>query len=334
MADRIKITAIGGGTGLSVLLRGVKRIENADLTAVVSVADDGGSSGILREDLGMLPPGDIRSCLLALASEEEGMRELLAYRFKEGRLAGQNVGNLILAAAGDIYGNFENGIERIGDILKVKGKVVPVSGEKMVLCAELENGNIVAGESNIPRVAVREKSRIARVFLDSERVSVSASAREAILNADIVLIGPGSFYTSVIPNFLTTGVVDALGRSKSVKVYVGNVMTQPGETDDLDPSRHAEILCEYMDPVRPDFIILNNHLLGAAELAKYTNDGATQLIPDDGDRRAFARLGLKPIEGGFIDVKKGYVRHDAVAVAEVVSRLAKDSGFPVSGFSV
>ncbi|MDR0851362.1 MAG: YvcK family protein, partial [Clostridiales Family XIII bacterium] len=139
----IKITVIGGGTGLSVLLRGIKKLRNAEITAVVSVADDGGSSGVLREDLGMLPPGDIRSCLLALASEEEDMQEILSYRFKDGRLAGQSMGNLILAAASDIYGNFEEAVERISAILKVKGKVTPVSGEKMNLCAELENGNIV-----------------------------------------------------------------------------------------------------------------------------------------------------------------------------------------------
>jgi uncharacterized cofD-like protein len=324
----VKVTVIGGGTGLSVLLRGIKRLNDVDLTAVVSVADDGGSSGILREDLGMLPPGDIRSCLLALASEEEGMRELLAYRFKEGRLSGQNVGNLIIAAAGDIYGNFETGIERISDILKVKGKVVPVSGEKMVLCAELKNGNIVVGESNIPKVAMREGAGIAHVFLESKRVPVSASARAAIEGADIVLIGPGSLYTSIIPNLLVDGVLDAIGNAKGPKIYVGNVMTQPGETDGLDLSAHIRVLCKYLHPVRPDYVISNNRLLSGSDLRKYTEDGAMQIVASEADRKNIEDMGIVSIEGDFIDIRKGYIRHDAAAVAEVVGRLAAEKHQP------
>jgi uncharacterized cofD-like protein len=317
----VKVTVVGGGTGLSVLLRGIKRLPNVELTAVVSVADDGGNSGVLREDLGMLPPGDIRSCLLALASEEEGMRELLAYRFREGRLAGQNVGNLIIAAAGDIYGNFETGIERISDILKVKGKVVPVSGEKMVLCAELENGNIVVGESNIPRVVLRERSDIAHVFLESDNVPISTSARKAVRCADTILIGPGSLYTSIIPNLLVRGMLDAIGASKGRKVYVANVMTQPGETGNLSLSDHVNTLCRYLSPARPDYIIANNRPLRDDELSKYVQDGARQLIASEADRRAIGEMGMRLIEGDFIDIRKGYIRHNATAVAEAVTQL-------------
>ncbi|MDR2157299.1 MAG: YvcK family protein [Clostridiales Family XIII bacterium] len=318
-----KVTVIGGGTGLSVLLRGIKRIEDVDLTAVVSVADDGGSSGVLREDLGMLPPGDVRSCLLALAGEEEGMRELLAYRFREGRLAGQNIGNLIIAAAGDIYGSFENGVERISDILKVRGRVVPVSAEKMVLCAELENGNIVVGESNIPKVAMREGSSVAYVFPESGKASISASARTAIEDADILLIGPGSLYTSIVPNLLVDGTLDAIAASKGLSIYVCNVMTQPGETDGLGLAEHVAVLCRYLNPARPDYVILNRRRLGDADLAKYTEDGATQIIATEADRQAVTEQGIGLIEGDFIDVKKGYIRHDARAVAEAVMRLAQ-----------
>ncbi|MDR1953488.1 MAG: YvcK family protein [Clostridiales Family XIII bacterium] len=317
----VNVTVIGGGTGLSVLLRGIKRLPNVELTAVVSVADDGGNSGVLREDLGMLPPGDIRSCLLALASEEEGMRELLAYRFREGRLAGQNVGNLIIAAAGDIYGNFETGIERISDILKVKGKVVPVSGEKMVLCAELENGNIVVGESNIPRVVLRERTAIANVFLEPGDVPISVSARKAIRDADIILIGPGSLYTSIIPNLLVRGMLDAIGASKNRKVYVANVMTQPGETGSLSLADHVRTLCRYLSPVRPDYIIANSRPLRDGELSKYMEDGARQLIASEADRRAIGEMGIHLIEGDFIDIRKGYIRHNAAAVAEAITRL-------------
>lgn len=317
----VKIVVIGGGTGLSVLLRGIKRIPGVDLTAVVSVADDGGSSGILREDLGMLPPGDIRSCLLALANEEDGMRDILAYRFSEGRLAGQSVGNLILAAASEIFGSFENGIERISDILKVEGRVVPVSGEKIVLCAELENGNIVIGESQIAVVSMREGSPISNVFLEGANALISASAINAIQSADIVIVGPGSLYTSIAPNLLMAGMDRILADSDALKLYIANVMTQPGETDGMGLEKHVEVLCRYLGGARPDYVIANSKPLSRDELCPYIEDGAEQILPSDADRAALAARGIGLLEGDFIDVKKGYIRHDAQAAAQAILTL-------------
>ncbi|MDR1043016.1 MAG: YvcK family protein [Clostridiales Family XIII bacterium] len=319
-----KITVIGGGTGLAVLLRGLKKIDEVELTAVVSVADDGGSSGIIREDLGMLPPGDIRSCLLALAEDETGMREILAHRFSEGRLDGQSVGNIILAAAAEIYGNFERGIERVSDFLHVKGRVVPVSEDKMVLCAELENGSIVIGESQIPKVVASEASRIADVFLESGGVRMSESARRAVMDADSVVIGPGSHYTSIIPNLLTTGMRDALSSTRATKIYIANVMTQPGETDGMNTAEHVDTLFNYMDEGAIDHALINDKKLAEGELVKYTSGGAAQLIADDDEKARIRSRGVKIIEGGFIDIQRGYIKHDADAVAYVIRTLTRN----------
>ena len=313
-----RIVVIGGGTGLSVLLRGIKNLEDAALTAVVSVADDGGSSGVLREDLGMLPPGDIRSCLLALASEEEGMQELLAYRFQEGRLGGQNVGNLIIAALNEICGNFEEAIEKISDILKVKGRVVPVSGDKMVLCGELENGNIIIGESNIPKVSLREESGIVDVFLESGAVRPTKSALLAIGEADLILIGPGSLYTSILPNFLVGGIGEAVARASAATLYVCNVMTQPGETTGMSVADHVRVLCRFMER-RPDYVIANERALSAEVLARYTEDGAAQILATEADEQCLSSWGIRLLRGNFIETKKGYVRHDAAAVARIIA---------------
>jgi uncharacterized cofD-like protein len=322
--DTMKITVIGGGTGLSVLLRGLKKIDEVKLTAVVSVADDGGSSGVIREDLGMLPPGDIRSCLLALAEDETGMREILAHRFSEGRLDGQSVGNIILAAAAEIYGNFERGIERISDFLQVRGRVIPVSEERMILCAELENGSIVIGESQIPKVVASESSRIADVFLESGGVRMSESARRAVMDADAIVIGPGSLYTSIIPNLLSTGMREAISSTRAVKIYAANVMTQPGETDGMSVSEHVAILFNYLDEGAIDHALINDKELTADELAKYMNGGADQLLADDDDRRAIRARGVDIIEGGFIDIERGYVKHDADAIAYVIRTLTRN----------
>ena len=311
------ITVIGGGTGLSILLRGIKKLDNINLSAIVTVADDGGSSGILREDLGMLPPGDIRSCLLALANEEESLSKILAYRFDEGLFAGQNIGNLIIAAAVDIYGNFEKGVESISDILQVKGKVLPVCNDNINLCARLENGNIVIGESAIPKAAVREKSRIEELFLD-KYASITESVYNSIVNSDILIFGPGSLYTSIIPNLLVDGMNECISKNEAPKVYIGNVMTQPGETLTFDFANHIEKLCEYFGDNQLDYVIANSTQLSNNDLNKYLSDGSKQLIANDDDKRRISNLGIKLIEGDIIEIKKGYIRHDCNKVAKII----------------
>jgi uncharacterized cofD-like protein len=302
------------------LLRGLKK-RYGHLTAIVTVADDGGNSGVLREDLGMLPPGDVRSCLLALADEENAMQEILKYRFRDGRLAGQNMGNLMIAVLNDIYGNFEEAVSRMSDILRVQGRVIPITNTEVRLCAELENGNLVFGESQIPRVALSEASPIKRVFLWPTDSVASAAACSAAESADAVLIGPGSLFTSIIPNFLSRGLREALAASHGAKVYVCNVMTQPGETDGRGVGDHVRALAEYTGAGLIDCVIANNRSLPADALSPYISDGARQLIPSREDAEYLRENGIKLIEGDFIEIKSGYIRHDAMKIADAITEL-------------
>ena len=224
----LKVVAIGGGTGLSTLLRGLKLFAR-NITAVVTVADDGGSSGMLREDLGILPPGDIRNCILALADVEPVMERLLQYRFKEGSLKGQNLGNLLIAAMTDIANGFESAIREISNVLAVTGKVLPVSLEDIRLVAKLEDGTN-HGESKIPEEQIKRNSPIIEISMDKPYCNALPEVIQAIKDADVIVLGPGSLYTSIIPNIIIREVTQAINQSNAVKVYVCNIMTQPGET--------------------------------------------------------------------------------------------------------
>lgn len=225
-----KITAIGGGTGLSTMLRGLKKYTK-NLTAVVTVADDGGGSGVLRRDIGMPPPGDIRHCMESLANVEPIMERLLTYRFQEGSLAGQSFGNLILAALNGVTGSFEEAVAQMSQVLAITGRILPVTSADVQLEAVFENGARVVGESKISSFKKEQDCRIAHVALLPERPAALQAALQAIREADLILMGPGSLYTSVIPNLLVEGVVEAICRSEALKIYVCNIMTQEGETE-------------------------------------------------------------------------------------------------------
>jgi len=318
-----RIVVIGGGTGLSVILRGIKRITD-NLTAVVTVADDGGGSGKLREDLGMLPPGDIRSCILAMADEEGLMQELLRYRFTEGMLEGQSFGNLLIAALNGICGNFEEAVAKTNEILRVKGQVLPVTSSDVRLCAELENGSVVYGESRIPPEALRQKSPIARVWLSPEKPAATEKALEAICRADLIVIGPGSLYTSIIPNLLVAGIPEAIRDAACSKVLICNMMTQPGETDGYSVWDHTAKVAEYLGEGIIEYVIANNEVIGADALKPYLEDGAEQILPTAEDRRNLLEAGITLIENNFVEIKKGYIRHDAGRIAGVISSLICD----------
>lgn len=315
-----RITVIGGGTGLSVILRGIKKVTD-NLTAVVTVADDGGGSGILREDLGMLPPGDIRSCILAMADEEGLMQELLKYRFKDGRLEGQSFGNLLIAALNGVFGSFEEAVEKASEILRIKGSVIPVTGSDICLCALLENGREVCGESKIPPGVLQEKSPIEKVFLKPDKPRATEAAVDAIKKADIIIMGPGSLFTSIIPNFLVDGISQAIEEAKGKKVFICNMMTQPGETDAYSVWRHVEQAKNYLTQDAIEYVIANNLTIDEAILEPYRQDGAVQIIPTDQDRKALREKGIILIENDFADIKNGYIRHDAERIANVVSGL-------------
>lgn len=318
-----KITVIGGGTGLSVILRGMKKVTE-NLTAVVTVADDGGGSGILREDLGMLSPGDIRSCILAMADEEGTMQELLKYRFCEGRYAGQSFGNLLIAALNGIYGNFEAAVAKASEILRVRGRVLPVTTEDVTLCAELENGEIICGESRIPERVISEKSRIHRVFLKPDKSIATKAAIHAILEADVIVLGPGSLYSSIIVNFLVGGIGEAIQKSFARKILICNVMTQPGETEGYTVSEHVKKANEYIGKEVIEYVIANNKRIAEEKLRPYMKDGAQQIIPTKLDKEYLKEKDITLIENDFTDIKLGYIRHDAERIANVIVGLTHE----------
>ncbi len=308
---------------MSVILRGIKRITD-NLTAIVTVTDDGGGSGKLREDLGMLPPGDIRSCILALADVEGMMQEVLKYRFTEGILEGQNFGNLLIAALNGICGNFEEAVAKTNEILRVKGQVLPVTGSDVRLCAELKNGALVHGESRIQPEVIRQGSPISRVFLTPETPAAAEKSLEAIAGADLILMGPGSLFTSIIPNFLVGGISEAIKDSTAQKVLICNMMTQPGETDGYSVWDHAVRAGEYLGEGIIEYVIANNEVIDEATLKPYAEDGARQIVPTDQDRRMLREQGITLIENNFVEIKKGYIRHDADRIASVAASLICD----------
>ena len=264
----LKIVAIGGGHGLSTMLRGLKRYTK-DITAIVTVADDGGGSGMLREDLGILPPGDIRNCILALDTRSRVMEQLLNYRFTEGSLAGQSFGNLFLAAMDGISGSFDEAVHRMGEVLAITGRVLPVTNQSVHLEAEFVNGSRVLGESKIFYAKKRNDCRIRQVRLVPEHPKPLPESIEAIAQADLILLGPGSLYTSIIPNLLVDGVAEAIAKSRALKILVMNIMTQDGESDGYTGADHVRALLHHGAPGIIDVCIANNAVIGEAILAPY-----------------------------------------------------------------
>lgn len=316
-----KVVAIGGGTGLSVLLRGLKEY-TSNITAIVTVADDGGGSGILREDLGMLPPGDIRSCILALANTEPTMEKLLQFRFKDGRLKGQNFGNLLIAAMNEIYGSFELAIKEISNILAVTGKVLPMTLENVTLYAVLENGQIVKGESNIPLKNKELGSKIDHIYMEPKISLPLDEALEAIEEADLIVLGPGSLYTSVIPNLLVNNMVEKIYSSPAPKVYITNIMTQPGETDGYTVLDHVEAILKHSREDFLDYVIANIEKIPDSTLKKYIHDGSEPVILKVGEEEILNKKGIKLIKEKLVDVKKNYIRHNSLKLSEILTNLA------------
>lgn len=305
-----KIVAIGGGTGLSTLLRDLKK-HTGNITAVVTVADDGGGSGVLREEMGILPPGDIRNCIMALANAEPSMDRLLNYRFKEGRLKGQSFGNLFIAAMNDMYGDFNLGIKEMSNVLAVKGTVLPMTKENVVLGAKLENGAVVEGESNIPESSIRQKSKIESVYMIPQEVKAMPGTIKAIKEADCIVIGPGSLYTSIMPNLLVKEIVDAIEKSKAKKIYISNIMTQPGETIGYSVIDHIEALEKHSGSKNLiDFIIVNNEKLNRRAIRRYLKDDADLIAIDDEEIKEIEnRKNIQVYKGNLVNIVDGSIRH-------------------------
>ncbi len=309
------IAVIGGGTGISTLLRGLKKF-TTNLSAIITVADDGGGSGMLRRDLGMLPPGDIRNCILALADTEPQMEKLLQYRFMEGDLKGQSFGNLFLAAMTGISENFETAIRNTSEVLAVTGTVLPVSSENVNLIAELEDGTIIKGESRIGEHNKFHPGRIKKIKLDKSNVKPLDSALMAIDDAQVIILGPGSLYTSIIPNLLVDHVVDRIVKSKAMKIYVANIMTQPGETEGYSVYDHIQAI--YHHAGAADFIdacIINTQKIPDETYKRYQADGA---VPVKADSLKIKKSGIRFFGKELLQIKQGYIRHDPYKLAKAI----------------
>ena len=317
-----KITAIGGGTGLSTMLRGLKKYTQ-NLTAVVTVADDGGGSGMLRRDIGMPPPGDIRHCMESLANVEPIMERLLTYRFQEGSLAGQSFGNLILAALNGVTGSFEEAVAQMSQVLAITGRILPVTSADVQLEAVFENGARVVGESKISSFKKEQDCRIAHVALLPERPAALPAALQAIREADLILMGPGSLYTSVIPNLLVEGVVEAICRSEALKIYVCNIMTQEGETEGYTAADHVDALLSHGAPGLVDLCLANSAPVRPGLVEKYREEDAAPILVD---RERIRAMGLELEEYPVASEGGDYARHDpdrlAAAVLDVYRRRA------------
>lgn len=306
-----RIVVIGGGTGLSVLLRGIKKY-TSNVTAIVSVADDGGSSGRLRDDLGILPPGDIRNCLVALADKESLMEDLLQYRFSTGELAGHSLGNLLIAAMNDLAGGFHQAIRGMSKVLAVRGRVLPSTLQNISLGAEYSDGAVIFGESNIPRYG----KRISRVFLEPKECLPLPEALEAIAGADAVVLGPGSLYTSILPNLMVDGLADHIARCGAVRIYVCNIMTQPGETDGYSAGDHVRAILSHAGKII-DYAVVNRGDISRAVRDRYGREGA---VPVASDVREIEKEGISALTEPLL-ADGDVVRHDPDRLARLIFRL-------------
>ncbi|TCP24869.1 putative cofD-like protein [Scopulibacillus darangshiensis] len=309
MTKQYKVVAIGGGTGLSVLLRGLKK-QPLDITAIVTVADDGGSSGLLRNELQIPPPGDIRNVLVALSETEPMFEQLLQHRFENGNgLSGHSLGNLLIAALTSITGDFVMGIRELSRILNVKGKVLPAANQSIVLGAVMSDGSIVEGESQIPK----SNKKIERVFLKPRNIEPLPESIEAIREADLIVLGPGSLYTSVLPNLLVPELAHEIGKAKAKKVYICNVMTQLGETDRFSASDHVKVLMDHVSDDFLDYVIVNNTTIPKRIQDRYALEGARPVMHD---KKKLQELGLNIVSDRIIKYDHSVIRHDEEIVTK------------------
>ncbi len=318
LAEGPRVVAIGGGTGLSTLLRGWKQ-HTSNITAIVCVSDDGGSSGSLRRDKSMIPPGDIRNCLVALADAERSMTDLFQHRFKNdsGPLSGHSMGNLLIAALVDQHhGDFEKAVETASDVLNIRGRVLPATLTHVRLKAQLEGGVEITGETAI----VEARRTIKKMMLEPADCRPTHDVIDSILDADVICIGPGSVYTSIIPNLLVPGIVEAIRESNALKVYLCNVMTQPGETEGMTASQHVRAIIDHVDKRPFDYVMVNSKRPSEESVTKYNESGQLFVEPDIDQIRS---MGFRVIQGDFIS-ESDFVRHDPIkAVARLMQMLTR-----------
>jgi uncharacterized cofD-like protein len=318
----LNLVAIGGGNGLSTLLCGLKRFVGAGatepvwlekLSAIVAVSDDGGSSGRLRDELQMLPPGDIRNCMVALSEDSLLLSKLFKHRFRgDGELGGHSFGNLFLAALSEITGDFAEAVKLSSEILASKGHIYPATVADVRLVAELDDGRIIKGETSIAKFG----TSIRRLRLEPEKCAPLPEALAAIYEADVITIGPGSLYTSLLPPILVEGVAEAIAESRAAKIFICNLMTQPGETDGYSARRHLELVREYAPQIDFDYVLVNNHPINEEQSARYASEGAEQ-IGVHGSVSPETIEGAEIVSGNLLDEGE-MVRHHPEKLAQVV----------------
>ncbi|MGF3105195.1 gluconeogenesis factor YvcK family protein [Rossellomorea sp. DUT-2] len=318
MTHTPKVVVIGGGTGLPVLLRGLKR-HPIDISAIVTVADDGGSSGRLRDSLDIPPPGDIRNVLAALSEVEPLVEQMFQHRFETtNELSGHALGNLIIAALASITGDFVHAIQEMSRVLNVKGKVLPSANQSVILKAEMEDGTIVTGESAIPKAG----KKIKRVFLKPDSIKPLGETLRAIKEADLIVMGPGSLYTSILPNLLVPGIGDAVCEAKAKKMYICNIMTQAGETLDYSASDHVKALYDHLETPSIDYILVNKKQVPKEVQARYKEE---QARPVHFDLEKLKSMGLEVIAEEILSYDNHLVRHNTEKVADIIYSYLKKS---------
>ena len=311
-----KVVAIGGGTGLSVLLTGLKE-HTSNINAIVTVADDGGSSGRLRQQFDILPPGDIRNCLVALADAPALMRDLFQFRFdKSSELSGHSFGNLFITAMTRLTGDFEKAIKETGKVLALRGQVIPSTLENVVLVAEHKDGTLTEGEHQIPRA----RRPISRVSLQPATSNATPEAFKAIEEAQIIVLGPGSLYTSIIPNLLIREITEVIVASRALKVYVCNIMTQPGETDGFSASHHIKTLVAHSHPRLMHYCIVNTGDIPTDMLRRYALENSYPVV---NDRRNIEEMGYRVIEEDIVSIQD-VIRHDHMKLAKIILGLIEE----------
>jgi uncharacterized cofD-like protein len=321
-APGVRVVAIGGGTGLSMLLRGLKhyvarrrqetdRHPIGDLAAIVTVTDDGGSSGRLRREYSVLPPGDIRNCMVALSQDEALLGRLFQYRFQEGRgLRGHSFGNLFLTALSHVTGDFAEAVRVSGEVLAIRGRIFPATLENVSLEAVMSDGKTVSGETRI----AKSGKKIRRLRLQPRRVRPLPEALEAIKQADLILIGPGSLYTSILPNLLVSGVAEAIEASSATRVYVANLMTQPGETEGYSLGDHVRTIYEHTRRKIFDWVVASNQIVSPEVARRYSVRGAEPVRVDTGELQ---RIGVRCLFDNLLE-EHGVVRHDAARLSKLL----------------
>ena len=319
----MNLVALGGGTGLSSLLSGLKRLVGeermdkpaiANLSAIVTVSDDGGSSGRLREELQMLPPGDIRNCMIALSEDSNLISRLFKHRFRgDGELGGHSFGNLFLAALAEVTGDFTEAVRLSSEVLASKGHIYPATISDVRLIAELENGEIVRGETQISA----SKVPIRRLSLEPEQCLPLPAALKAIRAADIITVGPGSLFTSILPNLLVARVPRAIAESSAIKIYICNLMTQPGETDNYSARQHLETIRHYAPEIHFDFVIVNDKKITTEQAERYALEGAHQIGLDDDALDSVLDRSTQIVRANLLEEGEK-VRHNSDVLADVV----------------